>query len=313
MANITVIGGICADITGVPYSRLVERDSNPSRICMKAGGVGFNIACRLASLGHYVDMICVIGNDTFGTVLINAANTARVSLKHAVTLPPDSSTAFRSGVYICVNDTDGDMRIALSDLDATEAELTPSRIVERLPYINKSDACVIDGNLSQSAIECIAQNVTVPIFADPVSTKKALRFLPVLDSITAIKPNIYEARVLTGRDDPLSAARELVKRGVKYAFVSCGENGIYYADSTVSGLSAATRVTVSNTTGAGDAATAMLLHTILTGGTYIDSAYNDRTPVDRTPADRTPVDSAYAAAMANRFAAKIIAIHDITD
>ncbi len=280
MAKICVIGGICADVSGTPFAPLAERDSNPSRVSVSAGGVGFNIARRLAALGHTVDMICAIGSDALSPCLISAAKACGVSLEYAV------FNCASSGVYICVNDIDGDMRIAMSDLGETESAVTPSVIERHISHINCCDACVADGNLSAETLLYISQAVSVPIFADPVSTKKAMRFLPVLGSLAAIKPNIYEARAMTGKDDPQSAARELVRRGCGAAFVSCGAEGVYYADQTVSGFSPAVRVNVKNTTGAGDAAAAMLLHTML-------SCTNK-------------TDSALAAACANRYAASVI-------
>lgn len=263
MPVITVVGGICADVIARPFDGIVERDSNPASISLRAGGVGFNIASRLAELGHEVGLVCALGRDRFREMLLSAAGQAGVTLR-----PIDAE---RSGVYLCINDPDGDMRVAFSDLNCTESCLTPEALAPMIGGINSGRACVLDGNLTLEALVFLAENVTVPLFADPVSTKKAMRLLPVLPRLFAVKPNVYEARALTGLEDPAECAAELVRMGCGAAFVSCGAEGIYFCDEHGAGYSPAVPVE-GVTTGAGDAAGAMLLHSLLSGCTAGESA-----------------------------------------
>lgn len=263
MFRILAIGGVCADISGFPFSPIVERDSNPSRITLHAGGVGFNIARGLASLGREVSMICALGRDAFARALALEAERAGVTL-----LPVEAE---RSGVYLCVNDEAGDMRFAFSDLEGTEARLTPEALSAFMPELSGCGACVLDGNLTENALAFITESVSAPIFADPVSTKKALRFLPVMDRLCGIKPNIYEARALTGLEDPLDCAEKLLDMGAKHAFVSCGEGGIAYAGPGCAGVAPCEPVS-GCTTGAGDAACAMLFDSLLKGASAKEAA-----------------------------------------
>ena len=263
MAVISIVGGICADIIAEPFADIVERDSNPGRVLLRAGGVGFNIASRLAQLGHEARLICALGSDPFRGMLLSAAERAGVAL--------EPISAERSGVYLCVNDPDGDMRVAFSDLNCTESDITPAALAPFIDGINASDACVLDGNLTSEALIYLADNVKVPLFADPVSTKKALRLLPVLPKLFAIKPNIYEARTLTGLESPADCAKALVNTGCCAAFVSCGAEGMYYADGSGSGY-VPTEAVSGVTTGAGDAAGAMLLHSLLSGSSAKEAA-----------------------------------------
>lgn len=256
MADIFVIGGVCADISGFPMGSIAERDSNPSRITVKTGGVGFNIARRLALLGHRVAMACALGDDPFADIIRKEAEKRGVEL---VCIPAE-----RSGVYLCVNDENGDMRFAFSDLSGTEEGITPEAALGLMKSVNASDACIIDGNLTAETIAFIARNAKAPIFADPVSAKKAMRFLPVLDRLYAIKPNELEAAAMTGLDEPCACARELVRRGCKAAFVSCGEAGMCFACADEAGAAEASPAE-GVTTGAGDAAFAMLIHSLLAG------------------------------------------------
>ena len=108
--------------------------------------------------------------------------------------------------------------------------ITPAHIAAHMDVLNSFGAVVLDANLSPEAIEYAAQSCTAPLYADPVSTAKAVRLLPVLDKLTAIKPNIYEAEKLTGEADPERAACALIEKGVRRVFISLGEEGMLAAE-----------------------------------------------------------------------------------
>ena len=127
------------------------------------------------------------------------------------------------------------------------------------------DAVVLDANLSAESVEYAARHCTAPIIADPVSTAKAMRLVPVLDKLWAIKPNIYEAEKLTGDHDPEKAAASLLDKGVKRVFISLGEEGMLAAERGSTVHMPRELVTVVNTTGAGDAATSAIVWAALAG------------------------------------------------
>ena len=130
----------------------------------------------------------------------------------------------RSSTYLYVTDETGDMQIGIADMEITEC-ITPEYLASRMDEINAFDAVVLDANLSAESVEYAARHCTAPIIADPVSTAKAMRLVPVLDKLWAIKPNIYEAEKLTGEHDPEKAAAALLDKGVKRVFISLGEGG----------------------------------------------------------------------------------------
>lgn len=255
MSRIAVVGGICCDISGKPYGNLVERDSNPSHISVAAGGVGFNIAVQLVKLGREATLISAVGDDALGVLLKHAARDEGVEL---MSFPAD-----RSGVYICANDVGGDMFLALSDLDCTESALNPENLKKCIDFLNSCEAVVIDCNISSAAIGYLCENAAVPIFADPVSSGKAMRLKPYMGRLAAIKPNLLEARALTGKVKPADCADAIIKTGAKSCFVSCGEDGIYFASGTARGHVKAVPVDIIATTGAGDAAAAAIIDTLL--------------------------------------------------
>lgn len=258
-SRVAVIGGVNMDIGGSPLVKLVMRDSNPGVITARPGGVGRNIAHDLRLLGVEVSLVAAVGGDVYGQGILDSCAALGIDMSLARYLPDK-----RSSTYLYVTDETGDMEIGIADMEITSC-ITPEYIAEHLHKLNSFDAVVLDANLDAETLEFAARNITAPIIADPVSTAKAVRLLPVLDRLWAIKPNIYEAEKLTGEKDPEKAAAALIAAGVKRVFISLGEEGMLAADENTCIRMPREFVTVVNTTGAGDAATAAIVWAGLQG------------------------------------------------
>lgn len=258
-SRVAVIGGVNMDIGGSPLVKLVMRDSNPGVITARPGGVGRNIAHDLRLLGVEVSLVAAVGGDVYGQGILDSCAALGIDMSLARFLPD-----MRSSTYLYVTDETGDMEIGIADMEITSC-ITPEYVASHLDKLNAFDAVVLDANLDAETLEFAARNITAPIIADPVSTAKAVRLLPVLDRLWAIKPNIYEAEKLTGEKDPEKAAAALIAAGVKRVFISLGEEGMLAADESACIRMPREFVTVVNTTGAGDAATAAIVWAGLQG------------------------------------------------
>lgn len=258
-SRVAVIGGVNMDIGGSPLVKLVMRDSNPGVITARPGGVGRNIAHDLRLLGVEVSLVAAVGGDVYGQGILDSCAALGIDMSLARFLPD-----MRSSTYLYVTDETGDMEIGIADMEITSC-ITPEYVASHLDKLNAFDAVVLDANLDAETLEFAARNITAPIIADPVSTAKAVRLLPVLDRLWAIKPNIYEAEKLTGEKDPEKAAAALIATGVKRVFISLGEEGMLAADESACIRMPREFVTVVNTTGAGDAATAAIVWAGLQG------------------------------------------------
>ena len=258
-ARVAVIGGVNMDIGGSPFAKLVMRDSNPGIITARPGGVGRNIAHDLRLLGVNVSLVAAVGGDVYGQGILDSCRELGIDMSLARILPER-----RSSTYLYVTDETGDMQIGIADMEITEC-ITPEYLASRMDEINAFDAVVLDANLSAESVEYAARHCTAPIIADPVSTAKAMRLVPVLDKLWAIKPNIYEAEKLTGEHDPEKAAAALLDKGVKRVFISLGEEGMLAAERGSIVHMPREFVTVVNTTGAGDAATSAIVWAALAG------------------------------------------------
>lgn len=260
-----VFGGVNMDIWGRPSRPLIQKDSNPGTVSLRPGGVGRNIAHDLRLLGLEVSLIAPVGGDVYGEIILESCKNLGMDLSHAPVF-----SGRKSSTYLYITDEKGDMELAISDMELCSA-ITPELAAAVLSEL-KADAVVLDTNLSQETINYICENSRFPVYADPVSTVKAEKLLPVLGRLEAIKPNILEAQRLTGESEPEKAALALVKKGVKRVFVSLGAGGMIAADSCNLLRLPGVETRVLNTTGAGDAATAAIVLAGIRGLSLKDAA-----------------------------------------
>ena len=251
--RIAVVGGMNMDIGGSAGAALRLRDSNPGVVSLRPGGVGRNIAHDLRLLGEAVSLVSAVGDDAFGRELLEHCEALGLDMSMTIRRPRE-----RSSTYLYVTDDGGDMLVAVSDMDIVD-RITPEALSPLLERLNGFDAVVLDANLSQAALTFLAERLTVPLYADPVSTAKAARLLPILPRLRALKPNALEARCLTGEKDAVRAARSLLGMGVKRVLLSLGAEGVLAAEGEHVLRLPRRKVDVVNTNGAGDAATAAMV------------------------------------------------------
>ncbi len=262
---IAVVGGMNLDVTGSVSAPLRARDSNIGAIRFAPGGVGRNIAERLARAGAHARLYTCVSDDFVGQLLETACREAGIDLSMV------RRVHGRGSCYMSVHGADGDMAVAVNDMALME-NLTVSYLETVLPDINRADACVVEANLSEACLAYLAERLRVPVVADPVSGVKANRLRPLLGRLDALKPNLDEARLLTGEDTCEAAAQALLNMGVKRVILSMGADGAYYADGTESGTIAPEERFTCQATGAGDAMCAGIALALAENGTARDCA-----------------------------------------
>lgn len=293
---VTVIGAVNIDISASASASFRKADSNPGKIKVSAGGVGFNIASNSALLGVPVCFISAFGGDTHASFLKHKCLERGLDISASLTV----DTAV-SSCYVCINNEDGDMVSAVNDMDIYE-HITPEYIEKKLPLINKSALCVIDTNVPARTIAYIAEHCTVPLIAEPVSTHKAVKLLPVLHKLYALTPNKMEAFALynaskagQGASPALAElARFFIESGVRRIYISLGEKGLFCADKNAryrvkpfvpenadrvrkavrkgADSTKGAQHIIKNTTGAGDSQTAAVVWAILKNMSLKESA-----------------------------------------
>jgi len=264
--TVIVIGAVNMDICGRPDKAPRMGDSNLGTVKLTPGGVGRNIAHNLRLLGLDVKFVAAIGDDVYGDSVYKLCADAGIDMSMCRRIKGG-----RTSTYLYVTDEKGEMLMAVNDM-ALSSSITPSYLALLRDKLNAADAVVIDGNLSADAIKWLGDNVTAPLYADPVSVTKAERIKPIFNKLTAIKPNELEAMSMTGEADALFAAESLVEAGVKRVFVSLGADGIVAAEGTELIKLPCGRLNVVNTTGCGDAVTAAIVWAGVNGYDLADAA-----------------------------------------
>lgn len=258
---VAVVGAVNMDVCGRPYQKLILRDSNPGAVRYTPGGVGRNIAHDLRLLDVPVRFVTVFGDDPYGAALRESCEMLGMDLADAATMP-----GMRTSTYLYITDEHGEMQLALSDTDIS-ACITPEFLTQRLAMLNAASAVVVDGNLTRETLCWIAEHVTVPIFADPVSVTKAERLRPILGQLHTFKPNLTEGQHLTGETAPERIVDALLRQGVQRVFLSLGADGILAGAGKERVMLPCLPTRMVNTTGGGDAVMAALLWAYLRGMT----------------------------------------------
>lgn len=253
-----VIGGVNIDVGGRSFAPLVAKDSNPGRVTVSLGGVGRNIAHNLRLLGVDVSLLTALGDDLHADRITSSCAGLGIDISHALVVPGGATST-----YIYLDDADGDMALALSDMEICR-EIAPEYLAKNLDLLGRADVIVADANIPAESLAWIAGHCSVPLFADPVSTAKAEKLRPLLSRIHTLKPNKLEAELLSGIGitDDISlfrAARALLDTGLNRVAVTLGSRGILAADAHTIELIPACPAQVRNATGAGDAFMAALV------------------------------------------------------
>ncbi len=265
--RVVAVGGANMDISVTTPTPLMSQDSTPGQILCAAGGVARNVAENLARLGVSTRLISAVGDDVFGQRVreVTAAAGVDVSALQVV-------SGQRSASYLSLHGPDGDMAIAVNDMDILR-QLTPALLQTLAPVMGDADAVVADCNLPPETLGWLLDHVThAPIFVDAVSAIKCTRLVPHLPSIHTLKVNRLEAQALSGIpvhgiDGAQRAALRLRAMGVRQVVVSLGADGVCWCDATgqTGHVAARPNVLIVNTTGAGDALLAGLVHAQLAG------------------------------------------------
>ncbi len=249
---IAVVGAVNIDIGGTPDTAFLKGDSNPGHVSVTLGGVGRNIAENLVRLGYKVTMITALGTDGHARQVQDSCRELGIDLSHSLSVAHS-----RTSTYVCLNDERGEILGAVSDMAIYDA-LTPDFLETKLEVLNHAALVIMDANLRADAIAFLAENVKAPLFADPVSVKKAERLRGVIGKLTAMKPNRPEASLLTGvsiltNDDLPRAAEAFLRMGMPNVIISLGAEGVYFDDGNERGILPCLEGPVINTTGCGDA------------------------------------------------------------
>ena len=288
--RVCVIGGANVDIHGAAYQPLRLQDSNPGTVHVSPGGVARNVAENLSRLGVDCRLVTAVGRDPHGKMLLTHGREAGIDMRYVQELESAPTST-----YLAVLDRSGDMQVAVADMDIMD-QLTAARLEPLRNAIGESSLLVLDANLPDDALAWVVN--TFPghdIFADTVSTAKAMRLKPYLGTLHTLKTNPAEAEALTGFEARMPAdldrtADWIHAQGVQRLFMTRAGDGLFYSTGNDRG-----HVTldehageVRSTTGAGDAFLAALVYSRLQGWPLEGALQFAGAAAQITVSDRSP-------------------------
>lgn len=227
---VTVIGATNIDIIAATSSAFVAHDSNPSHITMGIGGVGKNYAHNLVLLGEHIQFISLFGDDYLGDVARKECKRLGFDLHLS-----DTPKGARSSMFLCINNTQGQMQAGAADVEIIEQYLTPEFLAPRLEHINKSQLVLFDANLPVETMVWLLENCTAPMMADTVSRKKAPRITDALAQaqnphLHTLKLNRIEAQYVLGEElgkDFPALCKRIHELGVSNIYITLGSEGVF--------------------------------------------------------------------------------------
>lgn len=266
-----VVGGVNVDICGRSFAPLIEGDSNPGVVSSSLGGVGRNIAHNMSLMGLDVRLLTAFGDDQNGQRVAASCSELGIDASRALRIPGATTST-----YLYLTGPDGEMALAVSDMEVCR-RITPEYLSGSLPLLQSAQVVVADANIPGESLRYLAENCSVPLFVDPVSTAKAEKLRPILPRIHTLKPNALEASILSGEEihsdaDVERAADRLLQMGVHRLFLSLGSRGVYAAMGKERLWLNNLPGSMVNTTGCGDAFMAALVWAYLEGMNLKDTA-----------------------------------------
>lgn len=268
---VSMIGACNIDVAGMPFTKLIDKDSNPGRVSFSMGGVSRNISENLRRLDINVELLTIFADDVYGELLKKNCLDLGIKIGNSLSIP-NTTTA----TYVYIADSDKDMRLAISDMEIYK-NITPSLLESRKESLEQSKVIVIDTCLELETIEYLLSNFKVPIFIDLVSVSRGMKVKDIIGKFHTIKPNRYEAEVLSNikinnEKDLVTASDYFIDKGVKQVFISLGANGVFYNNGIEKGLLPPYKSELVNTTGAGDSFMAGIVYGFLNDCNIVESA-----------------------------------------
>ena len=252
--DVVVIGEALVDF--VPQRRGALRDA--AAFEMHSGGAPANVAIQAARHGVRSALVSVVGDDEFGAFLRQRLADEGVDVS-SVRVTKEVQT----GLCFITLDAHGERSF-------THRGGSPSRLLCAddfgAPALRRARLLQLSSGPLRTAeathaIEAFMGTFAGIICADPGNCPGhwarpaviAERLRRVLPRCHVVKCADDETERLTGRVDPLTAARSFVEDGAQLGVVTLGPRGAIWARAKDHGHCPAPRVSVVDTTGAGDA------------------------------------------------------------
>jgi sugar/nucleoside kinase (ribokinase family) len=243
---IRIVGAACIDFVARRDS-FAAGTSNPSRIGVGLGGVGYRVYRNLSAPARF---LTAVGDDPLSALV---ARELAADPSVAVRVVPAAGPP----VYLAMMER-GRLAVGASDLAAVE-RLDEADALAWIGEPAPGDLLVLDANLAPDLVGRLVDRYAdrTGVVFEPVSVEKAARCRGVLHDLLLVTPTEEEAEALAGGG---SLAAWIDERRIRHAVVTRGPGGAdLHAAGTVRRFAPSRVVAAADTTGAGDRLLAALL------------------------------------------------------
>ncbi len=255
MPSVICIGSALIDELYFCDEQVILGTSNPANLSRNIGGVLTNVAFHLAYLDIDVEYITVLGEDAEGKWVKDELKKAGIKIENI------ASVNDPTGKYVSFLNADGSLHAAAC-VDVCEKHLTPLFLEEKAVHLLAADIIVTDTNISIESIKWLIDFSTTHnkiLIIEPVSVVKS-RKLATLDikNVFMITPNEHELFSISPNSNTKESdvIESLLSRGVKNIWLRKGVLGsVRYNNENQLSLGVE-KISIVDSTGAGDAALA---------------------------------------------------------
>jgi ribokinase len=261
MAKITVIGSASMDLV-VTSSKRPDKGETVLGESFKTvpGGKGANQAVAAARLGADVSMVGCVGDDAFGTAILQNFKVNGVSTTYV-----EPVTGLESGTaHITLAEGDNSIIVVKGANDF----VTPEFVEKAIDVIRDADIVLIQQEVPEETVEYVSEichEQGVPLLLNPAPARPISK--DVIEKTAYITPNELEASVLFENKDSQAALKEYPNK----VFITEGKNGVRYYDGEKEILVPSYSVQAGDTTGAGDTFNAAFAVALAEGKSLKDS------------------------------------------
>ena len=252
--------GIQEDSQGLGKTRARSITLNP-------GGDALNEAAVLARKGRRVRLVCGVGEDPAGDLLVQTALRRGIQTEGITTVPGMVTPIANMFVKL-----DGARSSITSEATLLPGYLPDPEMVRGAGVV--SFASLFRAPLDQPGVVCrliraakesgalVCADTKLPTFRK-ISLEDLAEILPMIDYFF---PNEQEALYYSGCSDLQAAGESLRSRGIRHVIIKTGEKGCIAFSECGSFAMPAIPVPVVDTTGAGDSFAAGFIDGLLRGG-----------------------------------------------
>ncbi len=263
--GVTIVGSANMDVVlGIERIPLPGETLLAASTARYPGGKGLNQAVAAARAGASTAFVGAVGSDEDGSALVEVMAEAGIDTRFLRTEPGGSGTA-----YIMLDEAGENAIIVASNANATVVELTG----DERAHLERGGIVLAQLELPIAVVQETARvahygGATVVLNAAPAQP------LPddLIDELDVLIVNEHEATIVAGIDDLARASQALAQRVPRLVVTLGGAGSALYENGVEIARVGAPRVTVVDTTGAGDTYCGAFVCALAEGAGFVDAA-----------------------------------------